>query len=89
MAWSTRESRDRPARHRPRVTCSDRRALEREGWRTLLEYREDHVRNADGMLVGVAPTWVAEAERADVVVAASARHVDQVWADLRRAVRET
>jgi hypothetical protein len=88
MTWSTREPRHRLSRHRPRVTHSDRRALERAGWRTLLEYREDHVRDADGMLVGVAPMWVAEAERANVVVAASARHIEQVWAELRRAVRE-
>ena len=84
MTWSIRES---TRRHRPRITEADRRALERAGWRTLLEYREDHLRDADGMLVGVVPAWVAEAERADVVVIATARHVDDAWADLRAAIR--
>jgi hypothetical protein len=85
MAWSIREP---TRRHRPRVAQADRRALERAGWRTLLEYREDQARDGDGMLVGVVPTWVAEAERGDVVVSVIARHLELVWGDLRAAVRD-
>jgi hypothetical protein len=86
MSWTTRDQR---RRHRPRVAEADRRALERAGWRTLLEYREDHVRGEHGMLLGVVQTWVAEAERADVVVSVTARRPDFAWLELRRAAAAT
>jgi hypothetical protein len=50
-----------PARPR-KLRASDRRLLERAGWRTLLAYREDQVRDADGTLVAVRARWIAEAE---------------------------
>lgn len=37
--------------------------LELAGWRTLLEYRENHVRAGDGTLLAVVPQWTGEAER--------------------------
>jgi hypothetical protein len=87
MPWTTR---DLGRRHRPRVAQADRRALERAGWRTLLDYREDLVRDDQGMLLGVVATWVAEAERNDatgaVLVTMAARRPDLIWADLRAAV---
>lgn len=43
----------------PRV----RRALERDGWRTTLDFRENHVRGLDGRLLRVESIWIAEAER--------------------------
>jgi ethanolamine ammonia-lyase small subunit len=67
-----------------------RRSLERRGWRTTLEYRENHVRAADGTLLSVEPCWIAEAERplggAQVAVAtASAASQAEAWYRLRRA----
>lgn len=50
-------------RHGVRLEPADRRALERAGWRTTLEYRENHVRGRDGTLIEVVPEWTAEAER--------------------------
>jgi hypothetical protein len=43
----------------------DRRALEISGWRTTLEYRENHVRAVEGTLVALETWWTAEAEHAD------------------------
>ena len=67
----------------------DRRALERRGWRTLLDYREDHIRDSDGTLVAVVPRWTAEAERADgrLVTASANAGPDEVWRRLRDAAR--
>ncbi len=79
-------------RHRPRLQHSDRRALERAGWRTLLDYRENHVRGDDGTLIDVAPCWTAEAELLHgavtiSVASATAPTVDEAWARVRRAVQ--
>jgi len=81
----------RPRRHGVVLEQSDRRALERAGWRTLLTYRENHVRGWDGTLLAVTPVWVAEAERAgrpSAVVQASAATIDDAWAALRAAVEQ-
>ena len=43
----------------------DRRDLERAGWRTTLDYRENLIRGRDGRLLQVEPVWHAEAERSD------------------------
>ena len=64
----------------------DRRDLERAGWRTILDYRENHVRARDGRLVEVEAVWVAEAERFDgamVVASAMGSTVEEAWAQLR------
>jgi len=72
----------------------DRRHLERAGWRTTLEYRENHRRGGDGRLLAVTAVWRAEAERTPqsrgvdgdggpAVVWAEAGSVDAVWARLR------
>jgi hypothetical protein len=76
-------------RSRTSLPHRDRRALERGGWRTLLDYREDHIRDSDGALVAVVPRWTAEAEHTDGrVVAASVTEGDPegVWRLLRRRV---
>ena len=53
----------RPRRHGVVLEPAERRELERAGWRTTLEYRENHVRGRDGTLLEVHPAWYAEAER--------------------------
>lgn len=74
------------------VRQPDRRDLERNGWRTTLEYRENHRRGRDGRLLAVTAVWCAEAERDPVarrdgrgvdVISASAGSVEGVWARLR------
>jgi hypothetical protein len=72
----------------------DRRDLERAGWRTTLDYRENHRRGRDGQLLQVTAVWHAEAERAPggrrgpttgatTVIWAEAGSVDAAWARLR------
>jgi hypothetical protein len=73
----------------------DRCDLERAGWRTTLEYRENHRRRRDGRLLQVTAVWHAEAERAaggrgddhresgTTVIWAEAGSVDATWARLR------
>lgn len=41
----------------------DRSVLERAGWRTTLDYRENHRRGPDGVLTAVEPRWRGDAER--------------------------
>jgi hypothetical protein len=66
----------------------DRRALERAGWRTTLEFRENNVRGRDGRLLQVEEIWHAEAERDPRrgvdFIHATAESVDEVWSKLRR-----
>jgi hypothetical protein len=74
----------------------DRRDLERAGWRTTLDYRENLIRARDGRLLQVEPVWHAEAERSDHdrradpgvqrgidFVTATADSVEAVWSRLR------
>ncbi|MGH9133503.1 MAG: hypothetical protein ACRDZZ_06170 [Ilumatobacteraceae bacterium] len=71
------------------VEPADRRELERAGWRTTLDYRENHVRGRDGRLLEVVPAWTAEAERFDgdlVVASAVGASADEAWALLRADV---
>ena len=63
--------------------------LERAGWRTTLDYRENHLRPRHGCLLEVAPTWTAEAERYDgefSVASAAGATVEEAWARLRTAI---
>ncbi len=79
------------ARHRRHgaALAPDRRELEAAGWRTTLDYRENHVRARDGRLRQLHVVWHAVAERdrpADDrpnVVSASASSVEMVWSRLR------
>lgn len=83
---STLRSSHRPRRHGVLVEPADRRSLERAGWRTTLDYHENHVRARDGRLLEVVPTWTAEAERFDgglVVASAAGATVEEAWAQLR------
>jgi len=73
-------------RHGVVLEPADRRALERAGWRTTLEYRENHVRGRDGTLIEVVPAWTAEAERFDGALAyasAVGATIDEAWAYVR------
>jgi hypothetical protein len=86
MSMSTLQSTRRPRRHGVLIEPADRRALERAGWRTTLDYRENHVRGRDGRLLEVVPSWTAEAERFDgelVYASAVAATVEEAWARLR------
>lgn len=85
----------RQRQHGAILQQADRRELERAGWRTTLEFRENNVRGRDGRLLQVEEIWYAEAERdagsravrsRDGVdfVHATAESVDSVWAKLRR-----
>jgi len=83
---STLRSSGRPRRHGVLVEPADRRTLERAGWRTTLDYRENHVRARDGRLLEVVPTWTAEAERYDgdlLTASAIGATVEEAWALLR------
>jgi hypothetical protein len=89
MSMDLRRSARRPRRHGVLVQPEDRRALERAGWRTTLDYRENHLRARDGRLLEVAPTWTAEAERFDgdvSVASATGATVEEAWARLRDAI---
>src|SRR5258705_11820538 len=90
MAFSMREPGLRPRRHGVRLGPVDRRELERAGWRTMMDYRENHVRARDGRLVEGEAVWVAEAERFDgamVVASAMAGTVEEAGAALRNDIR--
>jgi hypothetical protein len=89
MGMSLRRSDHHPRRHGVIVEPADRRELERAGWRTTLDYREDHVRSRDGRLLETTPTWTAEAERFDGQLAfasAAAPTAEQAWALLRAEI---
>jgi hypothetical protein len=85
----------RQRQHGAILQQADRRELERAGWRTTLEFRENNVRGRDGRLLQVEEIWHAEAERDPAsravwsrdgvdFVHATAESVDEVWAKLRR-----
>ena len=81
-----REPALRPRRHGVSLEPVDRRELERAGWRTMMDYRENHIRARDGRLVEVEAVWVAEAERFDgamVLASATGATVEEAWAALR------
>jgi len=91
MSMSLRRSTQRPRRHGVTVEPADRATLEREGWRTTLDYRENHLRGRDGRLLEVVPTWTAEAERYDgelVFVSAVGSTIEEAWAQLRIDVED-
>lgn len=76
-----------PRRHSRRQP-HDRRELERRGWRTTLDYRENHERDADGTLATVTTEWRAEGELINalgdvLVVVASGPSPAAAWRRLR------
>jgi hypothetical protein len=92
MAISMRDPALRPRRHRECIEPADRRALERAGWRTMMDYRENHVRSRDGRLVEVEAVWIAEAERFDgMMLSATAKGptIDDAWAALRCDIEDS
>lgn len=86
MSMSVRQSSRRPRRHGETLEPHDRRLLERAGWRTMLDYRETHVRGRDGCLLRVIATWTAEAELFDdgdlVVAKGVGSTAEEAWAQL-------
>ena len=54
----------------------DRRDLERAGWRTTLEFRENNIRGRDGTLLQVETIWHAEAERDPADRRRASRHAE-------------
>lgn len=76
---------------RPRTPDRRRRALEQQGWRTWLTYRENHRRDADGRMVAVEECWVAELEHVDgTTCSVAAPSPAAAWeAALRRVARGT
>jgi hypothetical protein len=86
MASSVLSPVQRARQHGAVLQPSERRDLERAGWRTTLDYRENHVRGLDGRLLRVEPVWTAEAERFDgqvVVASATGATADAAWSNLR------
>lgn len=91
---SQRQRLRRERRHGAILDQPDRRDLERAGWRTTLEFRENNTRARDGRLLQVEQVWYAEAERdrrpvraqgtrgVDVITAVAA-DPDEVWCKLR------
>ena len=93
MTWRTHtdsplrhsaSGRARRQRHHGSRQPFDRWELERAGWRTTLEFRENHARLDDGQLIDVEPFWVAEAERDGIVICATARSESRAWSRLER-----
>lgn len=78
----------RQRQHGAILEQADRRELERAGWRTTLEFRENLLRGRDGRLLQVEEVWYAEAERSGPdgldVIHAAAESLDDAWAKLRR-----
>lgn len=91
MSMSMRQSMHRPRRHGSVLGPADRRVLERSGWRTTLDYRENHVRSRDGRLLEVIAAWTAEAERFDgatTYVTAVGATPEDAWAQLRADIAD-
>jgi len=82
----------RQRQHGAVLQQGDRRELERAGWRTTLDFRENNVRGRDGRLLQVEEIWHAEAERDPSdrsrgeaqFIQATAESVDGAWSKLRR-----
>ena len=80
-----RPQQQRERRHGAVLQPTQRRQLERAGWRTTLDYRENHVRGLDGRLLRVEPIWIAEAERYNghvEIASAEGATADEAWSQL-------
>ncbi len=72
----------RARRHGAVLQPAERRELERAGWRTTLDYRENHVRGLDGRLLRIEPIWIAVAERYDgrvSIASAEGSTAEEAW----------
>jgi hypothetical protein len=81
----------RARRHGAVLQPAERRELERAGWRTTLDYRENHVRSLDGRLLRIEPVWTAVAERYEgnvSVASADGATADEAWQNLWIAIDE-
>ena len=82
MVQRSSKSVRRQRQHGAVLQQADRRDLERAGWRTTLEFRENNIRGRDGTLLQVETIWHAEAERDP----AKRRHAD--WGHAQRSHAE-
>lgn len=76
----------RARQHGTVLQPAERRDLERAGWRTTLDYRENHVRSLDGCLLRVEAVWIASAERYEgklSIATAEGSTAEEAWANLR------
>lgn len=76
--------------HGPVIGPPARRHLEREGWRTSIEFCEQHHRSLSGQLLRIDEIWTAQAERFDGSVAravAQGHDPDAAWDALAERVR--
>jgi len=78
----------RPLRRHASAQADDRSLLERTGWRTTLDYRENHRRDLDGVLTEVEQRWRGDAERSGpngnvIVFSAVGPTPSAVWRRLR------
>jgi hypothetical protein len=76
----------RARQHGAVLQPAERRDLERAGWRTTLDYRENHVRSLGGRLLRVEAVWIAVAERYDgelAVASADGATAEEAWSRLR------
>lgn len=79
----------RARQHGSVLQPADRRDLERAGWRTTLDYRENHVRSLDGRLLRVDAVWVAVAERYEgklSIATAEGSTAEEAWSNLRAEI---
>ena len=67
----------RQRQHGAVLQQADRRDLERAGWRTTLEFRENNVRGRNGTLLQVETIWHAEAERDPAHHRRASRHAER------------
>jgi hypothetical protein len=76
----------RQRQHGAILQQADRRELERAGWRTTLEFRENNVRARDGRLLRVEERWGRADGHQELgvdVIHATAESADEVWSKLR------
>ena len=85
MGTGLLRSTQRGRQHGAVLQPPERRDLERAGWRTTLDYRENHVRSVDGRLLRIEPIWIAVAERYEgnvSVASAEGPTADEAWQNL-------
>ncbi|MGB3737154.1 MAG: hypothetical protein WA964_19525 [Ilumatobacter sp.] len=93
-ATSTVRHASAPRRRHAQRQPFDRRELERRGWRTTLDYQENHERDDSGVLGAVTALWRAEGEWTDedgavIALVSIASSPAAAWRRLRVAADST
>jgi hypothetical protein len=88
-APARRAERSTGRRRHASALLDDRTALEQAGWRTTLDFRENHRRDSDGVLSDVVQRWRGDAERSGpdgvvIVLSVEGPTPTAVWRRLRR-----